>query len=318
MSTSAEMTGSPAALAMPSPGLPRFDYVRARDPAEVSALLLEHGSHARLLMGGTDIFVQMRDGMLTPDMIVDVKSLPGMTAIKFDPATGLQIGAAVNMNAMAAYPTVQARYPILVQAVETVASYQLRSRATMGGNLCNASPAADTAPAALILEAQCVAQGSQGERVIPVNDFFLGVRKTALQPGEFLTRIDIPIPPDGWVGRYIKLGRNAGGDLAIVGVAVMGYPDDSAVSGYRFRLALASVAPTPLRVSAVETVLADHAITDETLAEAALAAHDAAKPIDDLRGSARYRKAMVRNLARRALDDVWQQLQRQQSHRSEL
>jgi CO/xanthine dehydrogenase FAD-binding subunit len=206
---------------------------------------------------------------------------------------------------------VKAHYPLLVQAVDTVASYQLRTRATMGGNLCNASPAADTAPAALVLEAQCVAWGPDGERVIPANDFFLGVRKTALQPGEFLTRIDIPLPPEGWAGRYVKLGRNAGGDLAIVGIAVMGYPDSRAASGYQFRLALASVAPTPIRVPAAEALLADQPITAERLADAALAAQDAAKPIDDLRGSARYRKAMARNLARRALDDVWQQLQKE-------
>ena len=290
---------------MPSPGLPSFDYVRARDPAEVSRLLLEHGDRARLLMGGTDIFVQMRDGMLAPDVIIDVKALPNMTTIDFDPAKGLQIGAAVNMNAIAAHPAVQSHYPILAQAIETVASYQLRSRATMGGNLCNASPAADTAPSALVLKATCVAWGPDGERRIPATDFFLGVRKNALQPGEFLTRIDIPLPPDGSAGQYIKLGRNAGGDLAIVGVAVLAYPDNNAASGYRFRLALASVAPTPLRVPAAEALLADNPITDDVLAEAARAAEDAAQPIDDLRGSARYRNAMVRNLTQRALDAVW-------------
>ncbi len=277
---------------------------------EVSALLLEHGNRARLLMGGTDIFVQMRDGALSPDILIDVKHLPGMTAIRFDPATGLHVGAAANMNALAAFPGVAEHYPLLVQAIETVASYQLRARATMGGNLCNASPAADTAPAALVLEARCVAWGPDGERTIPVNEFFLGVRRNALRPGEFLTRIDVPMPPDDWAGRYIKLGRNAGGDLAIVGVAVMGYADDSAVSGYRFRLALASVAPTTIRVPAAEALLADQPINADRLAEAASAAQDAAKPIDDLRGSARYRKAMAHNLTRRALDDVWQQLQR--------
>jgi CO/xanthine dehydrogenase FAD-binding subunit len=308
MSASAEMTPSPPVLAMPSPGLPRFDYLRARDPAEVSALLREHGDRARLLMGGTDIFVQMRDGMLTPDLVIDVKALPGMTAIHFDPASGLRIGAAANMNAIAAHPAVKTHYPLLAEVIETVASYQLRSRATMGGNLCNASPAADTAPAALVLDAQCVVWGPEGERIIAANDFFLGVRKTALQPGEFLTRIDIPVPPEGWAGRYTKLGRNAGGDLAIVGVAVMGYPDTGAASGYRFRLALASVAPTPIRVPEAETLLAAGPITNEVLSEAALAAQAAAKPISDLRGSAQYRKAMARNLTRRTLDDVWQQL----------
>jgi carbon-monoxide dehydrogenase medium subunit len=142
---------------MPSPGLPLFDYIRANDPAEVTQLLLDYGNDARLLMGGTDIFVQMRDGALSPRVVIDVKHLPGMTTIHFDPEAGLQIGAAVNMNAIAAYPPVMTHYPLLVQAMETVASYQLRTRATMGGNLCNGSPAADTAPAARILNARCVA-----------------------------------------------------------------------------------------------------------------------------------------------------------------
>lgn len=307
MSTATEV--KPSALAMPSPGLPPFDYIRANNAAEVVELLLEHGSDVRLLMGGTDLFVQMRDGMLAPPILVDVKQLPGMTAISFDPDTGLHIGAAVSMNAMAAFPAVIEHYPLLVQAVETVAAYPLRSRATMGGNLCNASPAADTAPAALVLDAQCVVWGPDGERVIPANEFFLHVRKTALQPGEFLTRIDIPLPPSGWAGRYLKLGRNAGGDLAIVGVAVLGYPDANAASGYSFCIALASVAPTPIRVPEAEALLTEKPISDDTLAQAAAAAEDAAKPIDDLRGSARYRKAMSRNLTRRALDEVWAQLQ---------
>ncbi len=309
MPATTEVNMAPSTLAMPSPGLPPFDYIRASDRDEVTQLLLKHGADVRLLMGGTDIFVQMRDGMLAPSIIVDVKQLPGMTDISFDPDTGLQVGAAVGMNAMAAHPAVTEHYPLLVQAVESVASYQLRTRATMGGNLCNGSPAADTAPAALILDAQCVVWGSDGERTIPANDFFLGVRKTALQPGEFLTRIDIPLPPAGWAGRYLKLGRNAGGDLAIVGVAVMGYPDATTASGYRFKLALASVAPTPIRVPDAEAILAEQPITPDTLAQAATAAEDAAKPIDDLRGSARYRNAMSRNLTRRALDDVWTQLQ---------
>ncbi len=302
-------SGPSSMLAMPSPGLPPFDYIRAGDRAEVTCLLLEHGADARLLMGGTDIFVQMRDGALAPSIVIDVKHLSGMMVMSFDPQTGLQVGAAVNMNAMAASPAVSAHYPLLVQAVESVASYQLRTRATMGGNLCNASPAADTAPAALVLGARCVVWGPDGERVIPVNEFFLGVRKTALQPGEFLTRIDFPIPPAGNAGRYLKLGRNAGGDLAIVGVSVLGYPDDSAASGYRFRIAMASVAPTPIRAYAAEMLLAEQPISDNTLAHAARATGEAARPIDDLRGSARYRKAMARNLSQRALTDVWVQLQ---------
>ena len=291
-------------MELASPVLPAFAYVRAETADEVSNLLLEHSSEARLFMGGTDILVRMRDGVYAPKMLIDVKHLPGMNEIGFNRQTGLRLGAAVNMNAMAAHPDVIENYPLLVEAADSVSSYQLRTRATIGGNLCNASPAADTAPAALVLEAALVVWGPDGEREVPATEFFLGPGKSALQPGEFLTSIRIPILPAGSVGRYVKLGRNAGGDLAIVGVAVMAYPDEIAASGYRFRIALASVAPTPIRVPDAEAILAQQPLTDETLDQAAKAAQDSARPIGDVRSSAQYRKAMVKNLTRRVLTDV--------------
>jgi CO/xanthine dehydrogenase FAD-binding subunit len=293
-----------------SPGLPSFDYIRAATPAEVMDLLLQHPDEARLFMGGTDVLVQMRDGAIAPRLLIDVKHLPGLTSISFDPDAGLRLGAAVDMNTMARHPAVVEHYPLLAEAASTVASYQLRTRATMGGNLCNASPAADTAPAALVLDAVLVAWGPDGERAIPATEFFIGPGQHALKEGEFLARIDFPIPPVGRVGRYLKLGRNAAGDLAIVGVAAMGYPDESASSGYRLRIALASVAPTPIRTPEAEAILAQGPIADATLGAAVGAAQDAARPIDDVRASAHYRRAMVRTLTRRALVDVWARLQR--------
>ena len=298
-------------LELPSPGLPSFDYVRAVTPEEVTDLLIQHPDDSRMFMGGTDIFVQMRDGMLAPKVLIDVKHLPGMVDIAFDPENGLSLGAAVDMNSMARHPAVLEHYPILAEAAHTVASYQIRTRATMGGNLCNASPAADTAPVALVLEAVFVAHGPNGERRIPATEFFLDVGKNALTPSEFLVRIDFPSPPAGWTGRYLKLGRNAQGDLAIVGVAVVGYPDDTMASGYRFRIALASVAPTPIRVPDAEHILAQDPVTDQSLGAAAAAARDTARPIDDVRASARYRQEMVNVLTRRALDDVWTQLSKE-------
>jgi len=293
------------------PGLPSFDYVRPSAVDEVSALLLKHPGEARLFMGGTDLFVRMRDGVLAPRLLIDVKRLPGMADIHFDPTAGLRIGAATNLNSIARHPAVLEHYPLLAEAISTVASYQLRSRATMGGNLCNASPAADTAPAALVLEARLVACGPQGERVIPAVEFFLGPGKSALQPGELVIRIEFPRPPVGSVGRYLKLGRNAAGDLAIAGVAVFAYPDQAVSSGCRFRIALASVAPTPIRAFSAEAALTQGPMTAETLESAAVLTRDAATPISDLRGSAEYRRAMVRVLTRRALLDVWAALHKE-------
>jgi carbon-monoxide dehydrogenase medium subunit len=291
--------------------LPSFDYVRPATPQEVTRLLLKNDGDARLFMGGTDVFVRMRDGFITPQVLIDVKHLPGMREIKFTKRNGLVIGAAVDMNSLARHPAVIEYYPLLAEALHSVASYQLRTRATMGGNLCNASPAADTAPAALALEANLIVQGRRGKYAIPITEFFLGPGKTALKRGEFLLRIEIPPVPKGAMGKYIKLGRNAIGDLSIVGVAVLGYPDPQggssrkkAKSGYRFRIALASVAPMPIRVPNAETILADSPITPDVVEVAAVAAMETATPIDDVRASAAYRKAMVKNLTRRAVQSV--------------
>ena len=290
------------------PGLPSFDYVRATTPDKVIHLLEEHGEAARLLMGGTDLFVRMRDGFICPKIVVDVKHLPGMGGISYDDRAGLTIGAAATMNEVARHPTVQTHYPLLAEAANSVASYQLRNRATLGGNLCNGSPAADTAPAVLLLEGRIVLYGPHGEREVPANEFFLGPGETAMQAGELMLAVRFPVPPAGSAGKYLKLGRNKAGDLAIAGVAVFGFPDGTA-SGYRhFRIGLASVAPVPLRAREAEEVLAANPPGEESFALAAEKAMEAASPIDDVRASAAYRKAMVRALTLRALREVWAQM----------
>ena len=293
---------------LPTPGLLSFDYIKPESPQEVTKLLLKRNGDARLFMGGTDVFVRMRDGFLTPKLLIDVKRLSGMTAIEFNKRAGLTIGAGADMNSLARHPAVVEHYPLLAEAINSVASYQLRTRATMGGNLCNASPAADTAPAALVLGAKLLLHGRRGERVVPIDEFFLAPGKSALKRGEFLARIQIARMPKSAVGRYLKLGRNAHGDLAIVGVAVLGYPDQKAKSGFSFRIALASVAPTPIRAPKAEEILASSPITAEMIQRAAIAAMETAKPISDVRSSAEYRKAMVEVLTKRAINEVWSEM----------
>jgi carbon-monoxide dehydrogenase medium subunit len=289
----------------PTPGLPEFDYIKPASLAEASEFLAQHSGEARPFMGGTDTFVRMRDGFWKEKYIVDIKNLDGMSQINFDPATGLTIGASVNMNRVVASPEVKEYYPVLAEAAHSVASYQLRTRATIVGNICNASPAGDTIGSCLVLDASLQVHGVDGVRQEPLRTFFRGPGKTVLKPGDIATAILFPIPPKHYAARYIKLGRNAIGDLAIVGVTALGYPDSSAPSGYRFRLALASVAPVPFKPTQAETILAEKPITDATIAEAAQAAMDACTPIDDVRGSARYRKLMVRNLTQKAVSEVW-------------
>jgi CO/xanthine dehydrogenase FAD-binding subunit len=302
------------------PGLPTFDYVRASTPDEAVSVLQQHEGVSRLLMGGTDLFANMRDGKLSPRVVVDVKGLPGMRDITYDPQAGLSVGAAVTMNELARHPDVLAHYPLLAQAAEAVASYQVRNRATIGGNLCNASPCADTAPATLALEAEFVLYGPRisasyvraasmrnGERTVPAAEFFKGPGWTALWAAEFMTAIRFPPPPARAAGHYLKLGRCRTGDLSLVGVAVLGYAN-GADSGYQFRIGLGSVAPTPLRAAEAEAFLAAHPPGDETFAQAAELAMAAASPITDVRGTADYQKAMVRTLTLRGLRDVWADL----------
>jgi carbon-monoxide dehydrogenase medium subunit len=289
----------------PTPGLPEFDYIKPASLAEASHFLAEHAGAARPLLGGTDTIVRMRDGFWKEKYIVDVKNLDGLKEIFFDPASGLTIGAAVNMNRVVASAEVQKHYPLLAEAAHSVASYQLRSRATIVGNICNASPAGDTIGACLVLDGILQIHGIAGVREEPLKSFFVGPGKSVLKPGDIATAIRFPLPPAGSAGKYIKLGRNALSDLAIVGVTVLGYPDSETASSYRFRLALASVAPTPLVPVKAEELLAAKPITPEVIAAAAQAAMDSCNPIDDVRGSARYRKFMVRNLTQRALSEVF-------------
>jgi CO/xanthine dehydrogenase FAD-binding subunit len=297
------------------PGLPSFEYVKASTPDEVLSLLAQHGEGAKLLMGGTDLFPGLRDGIFRPQVVIDVKQLPGMHDIHFDRMEGLTIGAAVTMNELARHPDVQLHYPLLAEAATSVASYQIRNRATVGGNLCNASPCADTSPATLVLEAEFILYGPSGERTVPAGEFFLGPGQTVLQTVELLMAIRFPrLPADGWrtAAKYLKLGRRKSGDLALVGVAVLGLTPDSedgTVSGCEFRVGLGSVAPTPLRALEAEQLLASNPPNREVFALAAAKAMDAASPITDVRGSADYQKAMVRTLTFRGLMDVWEQLQ---------
>jgi carbon-monoxide dehydrogenase medium subunit len=247
----------------------------------------------------------MRDGFICPKYLVDVKKLDGTTDLHFDPQSGLAIGAAVNMNQVAASCDVQMYYHVLAMACESVASYQLRTRATIIGNICNASPAGDTIGACLVLDGVLKIHGVDGFCEEPLSKFFLGPGKTTLKPGDVVTAIRFPVPPKDAKGTYLKLGRNKLSDLSIVGVTALGYPDSTLKSGYRFRLALASVAPVPLLVSSIETYLAEQPVTPETLQEAARLAAEACTPIDDVRGGARYRKQMVKNLSLKALKEVW-------------
>ncbi len=290
------------------PGLPAFDYLKAETPEHVFKVLEESGKGVRLYMGGTDLFIQMRDRDESPGILLDLKGLPGMQEIRFEKKTGLILGAAVTLNQLSHNPLVKEKYPILGQSADTIGNYQLRNRATLGGNICNASPSADMAPALLVYEGQAVLQNPQGERRLALQEFWRGPGKTALAQDEYLKAVVLPDPPPGAAGVYLKLGRSKMGDLAVVGVAVVGFPDASVPAGISFRIGLNSTAPTPYRVPAVEKFLAEKPLSEERVVQAAEAAMDISAPIEDVRATALYQKKMVRNLTLKALKGVWEQL----------
>jgi carbon-monoxide dehydrogenase medium subunit len=292
----------------PHPGLPELEYVKPATIEEASKFLADHDGTAKPFSGGTDCFVRLRDGVMKLDYLVDIKGLAETKTITFDPQKGLTIGAAVTMNQVDANEHVRKHYALLAEAAHSVASFQLRNRATIIGNICNASPAGDTIGSCLAYDGVLNVHGVDGKRSLPLSTFFLAPGRTVLKAGDVVTSIFFPLPPKGAVGVYKKLGRNSIGDLSIVGVTVLGYPHAGSPSGFSFRIALASVAPIPFEALKAEALLSETKVTADTIAEAAEAAMDAVTPIDDVRGSARYRKYMVRNLTREAITEVWNKL----------
>jgi CO/xanthine dehydrogenase FAD-binding subunit len=304
-------------MTMPNshPSLPHFELIQPTSLKEASQYLSLHADNSRPFLGGTDIFVRLRDGHLKLATLVNLKAIPGMDELRFDPKEGLTIGGAVSMNRLIALPEAQVNYSLLMEAARSVASYQLRNRATIVGNICNASPAGDTCGASLLYKGELNVYSPGGERQIPLEDFFLGPGKTMLKPGEIVTSIHFPLPPKRHQGKYLKLGRNVISDLSIVGIAVLGYADATAKSKFRFRIALASVAPVPLIAHEAEEMLASQPITEAVITEAARTATNACHPIDDVRSSAAYRQAMVFRLTFRAITEVWQRLQEPPNHK---
>jgi carbon-monoxide dehydrogenase medium subunit len=291
------------------PRLQAFDYIVPQSFPEASMMLASGEGRARALQGGTDLLVRIRAGLVRPELVVDLKKLPGMQAIREQPDGWLSIGAACTMNQVASDPMVRDRYDLLIQACNSVASYQLRNRATVGGNCCNGSPAADTAPALYCLGAEAEIFGPTGQRRVSIESFFVGPGRTALGPGELLTAIHLPPAGARTCGAFNKLGRTRAGDISTVSVAVYASADTGggrrAVAPGWWRIALGAVGPTPLRAPQAERSLAmDHSVAG--IATAAELAAQTAQPIDDVRASAAYRRAMVRVLTRRAIEAVLQ------------
>jgi CO/xanthine dehydrogenase FAD-binding subunit len=268
---------------------------------EAVSLLARHGDQARVLAGGTDIIVQVREGRRQIAMLVDVKGIPEVSQLSYEASQGLTIGAAVPCYKIYEREDVAAAYPGLIDAVSLVGGIQIQGRATVGGNLCNASPAADTIPALIVHHATCVIAGPNGRREIPVEQFCTGPGRTALQTGEFLVSLRMPPPPPNAGAYYLRFIPRNEMDIAVVGVgaSVVLNRDHSAFTSAR--VALGAVAATPLLVETAAAALVGKPASDDAIQQAAEAAQAAARPIDDMRGTALYRRHLVGVLTRRAL-----------------
>jgi len=286
----------------PHPRFPEFKYFQPKSSKEAVNFLDKHTDQSRPYAGGTDCFNQVRDRRIHPQYLVDLKSIKGFRKIGFDPKKGLTIGAAVRLNEIIKHPKVRRYYPVLIEAAWEVGGYQLRNRATLVGNLCNASPCGDTIGPCLTYRSKAHIVGPDGKYEVDLKDFFKGPGKTCLRTGEIVESISFPIPQSGAEGTYQSIGRNKFGDLAIAAVTVLGYEKKDTPSGYEFLLTLTAVAPTVIFADLAQDILNTQPITRGALKQAASACGEACKPIGDIRSSARYRKDMIQMLALRGLE----------------
>jgi aerobic carbon-monoxide dehydrogenase medium subunit len=275
-----------------------FEYLRPKTLSEAITLLEKHGETAKILSGGQSLIPLMKVRLARPEYIVDINRLPDLQYIK-EESGFLKIGALTREAELEASELVRAKYPVILDTARLIADPQVRNMATVGGNLAHGDPANDHPATMLALGAEIVAVGKYGERAIPINEFFLSVFTTALEQGEILTEIRIPIPPSGSGGAYFKLERKVG-DFATVGVAAQVTIDATGVCR-RAGIGLTNVGPIPIKATRAEQSLIAKNIDGNQINRAANLAAEDSQPSSDLRGPAEYKLAMVRELTKRVL-----------------
>lgn len=278
---------------MPSP------QFHSPDTVEGAVALLAADPGARVLSGGTDLIVQLRSQRIAPSAIVDIKRIAGMSGIR-EHAGGFAIGAATPCTALKDHKALIAAWPGVVEAANLIGSVQVRNRATMAGNLCNASPAADSVPALVAAGASCVIAGPKGQREVPVEAVTTGPGKTSLAPGEFVVEIRLPARPTGGGDAYLRSIPRTEMDIAVVGAGAALVLDASGTCTSA-RIAIGAAAPTVLLVEAAGAALVGSKLDDTALERMAEAVRAACKPISDKRGTVEYRTAMAAVLAKRVV-----------------
>jgi len=285
--------------------LQAFDYVAAKTVDEAVSLLAAKGSQARVLAGGTDLIVQIREGRRHLELVVDVKNIPETSALSYNPQSGLQLGAATPFHKVYGDPTIAKAYPGLMDAFTLVGGIQIQGRASAGGNLCNSSPAADTTPALIAHRAICVIAGPGGRREVAVENFCTAPGRNVLADGEFLVSFRIPAPSPNFGAEYQRFIPRNEMDIAVVGVGSSVTLGSDRLTVTDARIALGAVAPTPLLVAEAAAALIGKPFSEATVAQAAAAAQAAARPISDMRGTVEQRRHLVGVLTRRTLQTAF-------------
>ena len=277
-----------------------FDVVVAKDAQQALAVLASHGARAKLLAGGTDLLADLKSAAHVPEVVVDISRAADLDGIGLT-EQGLRIGALATHTAVMKSPLVREHFPALVDASHTVGAVQTRNLGTLAGNLVTCVPSMDGGPTLLALEALVTIASAAGRRQVPLAEFFVGPRKTALKPDEMLLDIVIPRKNLGKPTAFLKFGLRKGQALALVNVAASAWVDPGRQAFIEPRIALGAVAPTVIRAPEAEAYLEGRAATAESMAEAGRLAAEKAKPISDFRASAGYRRDLIRVLTARAL-----------------
>ncbi len=272
----------------------QFSYCKPGSLQETLKILTERGAGARILAGGTDLVLQIKQKQKSPSLVVDVKNISELNRLEYHDTIGLCIGAAVPLSKILSFPIVSEKYSMLYQACSVIGSMQIRNRGSLGGNICNAA-------ALLCLGAKVIIASEKKTRIVNLDNFFVGPGITCLEHDELLIEIEIPIPPQQAAGCYLRHTTREEMDISVAGVAAYIELSPELKVPKEVRIAMGAVATTPLRAHAAEVLLADRPVTEKTIEQAAQKTADEAKPISDVRASAEYRREIVKVLTKRAL-----------------